>query len=322
MTGHLNQRYVHRNPFFYLVNLLKRVLINSRASKLQKIIDKLDNVCTHPDLNLPKEPPVNVNDITKEASWAEHSSSKFLFLGHFIDAALAHDIHVIIMVKRGRTMKIIENYFLGKGFALRLTPSSDDSDSSEMIFYRDKLSFGVRTTSDEQAFESFRPPALIIALDSTFNPQNESVKLLREKSIPGILIPVVRLVISNTCEHLRLCAHDCPDDIKSRLLVANAKRISDTVGELQDDALGVQEDAEEILGYLTADPASRKWPLAYIEILDIHIPETNHLVAEVEQLRSTASSGQKRILVSCILSKPRKPVVLTLPCELVGRRRR
>lgn len=218
-------------------------------------------------------------------------------------------------------MKIMENYFLGKGFALRLTPSSDDSDSSEMIFYRDNLSFGVRTTSDERAFESFRPPALIIALDSTFNPQNESVKLLREKSIPGILIPVVRLVISNTCEHLRLCAHDCPDNIRSRVLVANAKRVSDTVGELQDDALGVQEDAEEILGYLTTDPATRKWPLAYIEILDIHIQESNRLVAEAEQLCSTTSSGQKRILVSYLLSKPMKSTVLTQSCNLPGRRR-
>lgn len=240
---------------------------------------------------------MNVNDITKEASWAEYSSSKFLFLGNFIDAALAHDTHVIILVKQGRTTKIVENYFLGKGFALRLTPSPDGSDLSEKIYYRDNLSFGVRTTSGERAFESFRPPALIIALDSSFDPHNESVKLLREKSVPGLLIPVVRLVIANTCEHLQLCVHDHPEDMKSRLLVTNAKGLSDTVGELQDDALGVQEDAEEILGYLAADPATRKWPLAYIEVLEIHVPESNPLVSEAEQLRSMTSSGHKRILV-------------------------
>lgn len=268
------------------------------TSKLQKMLDKLDNTSTHPDLNLAEEPPVNVNDITKEASWAEYSSSKFLFLGYFIDAALAHDIHIIIMVKQGRTLKVMENYFLGKGFALRLTPSAENSDLSEMIFYRESLSFAIRTTSDERAFESFRPPALIIALDSSFNPDNESVKELRTTSIPGVLIPIVRLVIANTSEHVRLCLPDCPDDMKLRLYVKNTNDLRDNVGELQDDALGAQEDAEEILAYIALDPVTRKWPLPLIEALEIRYLEPTSQTLEAEQLRSMTSSGQKRWLVS------------------------
>ncbi|KAL1956833.1 hypothetical protein VTO42DRAFT_6783 [Malbranchea cinnamomea] len=269
---------------------------NSTVSKVRKMIEQLDNVCTHPDLNLVETPPVNVNDISREASWAEYSSSKFLFLGYFIDAALDLDLHVIIMVKGGRTAKIMENYFLGKGFSLRLTPSSEACNGSEIIFYRESLSFGVRTTTDERIIEPFRPPALIIALDSSFNPGNESVKHLRATSIPGLLTPVIRLVIANTSEHIRLCLPQCPDSMKLRLLVKNATSLCSCAGELQDDALGVQEDAEEILAYLASDPRTRKWPLPLIEALEIQVPEAGPPSSEQENLRSMASSGQKRWL--------------------------
>lgn len=265
-------------------------------SATRKMIDQLGNICTHPDLNIADPPTINVNDIAREVSWAEYSSSKFLFLGYFIDAAANHDLHVMIMVKHGRAVKVMETYFLGKGFSLRLTPS-ENADESEMIFYRGPLSFGVRSTSDERPIDPFKSPALVIAVDSSFNTDSLVVRQLRTTTIPDQLVPVVRLVIANTAEHIQLCLPECSDLMKLRLLVKYTHIYRFNAGELQDDALGLQEDAEEILSYLTAEPTTRKWPLPLIEELDIQMREGKSPESGPEELRSMTSSRQKRWLV-------------------------
>ena len=259
-------------------------------ASLKQMIDELGNICTHPDLNLADPPSINVNDFAREVSWAEYSSSKFLFLGYFIDAALNHDLHVMVMVKNDRVVKLMETYFLGKGFSLRVTPS-------EMIFDRGSLSFGVRSTSDKRPIEPFKSPALIIAMDSSFDTGSPVIHPLRKTSMPNHLVPVVRLVIANTAEHIQLCVPECSDTMKLRLLVKYTHIYQGNAGELQDDALGLQEHAEEILSYLTGEPSTRKWPLPMIEELDIDIPEDKSPGAGPEELRSMTSSRQKRWLV-------------------------
>jgi hypothetical protein len=261
------------------------------------MVDQLGNICTHPDLNLADPPTVNVNNIAQEASWAEYNSSKFLFLSYFIDSALSRDLHVIVMVKNGRAAKVLETYFLGKEFALRAAPSGSVG-VAEMLFYRNSLSFGIRITSDQSVKDPFKIPALIIALDDSFDVDSEPVRRLRVTDDPERPAPVVRLVIANTTEHIQLCLPDCSDLMKLRLLAKHANQFCDNAGELQDNALGVQEDAEEILTYLTMDPASRKWPLPSIEALEIEASEDQKFVPEPEALRSMTSSRQKRWLVS------------------------
>jgi hypothetical protein len=74
-------------------------------------------------------------------------------------------------------------------------------------------------------------------------------------------------------------------------------RLHDEVGDLQDDAFGVHEDAEEILGYLLDSVAG--WPLPTIEPLNL---------VSLEELECYSSSSdeamppaQKRTLVSILL---------------------
>jgi hypothetical protein len=76
--------------------------------------------------------------------------------------------------------------------------------------------------------------------------------------------------------------------------------LHDEVGDLQDDALGVYEDVEEILGYLSDSLAS--WPLPSIEPL--------HFISQEELDSSDPSSDEpmptapKRSLVSPVLPLP------------------
>lgn len=273
---------------------------------MQKVVEQLNNITTHPDLNLIDQPTMTAPDVTREASWAEYSSSKFQFLGYFIDAALNHEdyaIHVVVMAKAGRTVNILKNYFLGKGL-MPLPSSSNNVEGSETAFYKDQLSFEIRATDDERIIPTLKTPVLIIALDSSLDVDSSWIQELRTQAPHGLEdpVPVVRLVISNTAEHVERCLPPCSEINRLRLLVHHTVTLADNAGELQDDALGVQEDAEETVAYVVTNLFTRQWKLPFIERLEIEVPEESISGAEQEQeqeqLRSMSSSRQKRWLVS------------------------
>jgi hypothetical protein len=111
------------------------------------------------------------------------------------------------------------------------------------------------------------------------------------------LLPVIWFLVANTSEHIERCLPESPEPDRLRLLVHYIARLHDEVGDLQDDALGVHEDAEEILGYLLGSIAG--WPLPTIEPL-------NFVSLEELECESSSSSdeatqpAQKRTLVSIL----------------------
>ncbi|EEP79043.1 predicted protein [Uncinocarpus reesii 1704] len=268
---------------------------DSLAPQMRRMIERLDNISTHPDLNLPDQPSSGSLEVEKEASWAEYSSSKFQFLGYFIDAvseaSLARPIHVIVMAKPGTTIDILTKYFLGK--QLEKNPSEVPG-KQQSVFTSGHLSFELRMAGGDPTATPFKEPSIIIALDSSFNASDPTVIQLRTTSSPDRLVPVVRLIISNTAEHIALCLPEFSDLDKLRLLVKYTNFYSSVAGEVQDDALGVQENAEETLRYLLSDPDAREWTLPDVEVVGIPISEQSSL--EPEQLRTMSASRQKRWL--------------------------
>lgn len=261
-------------------------------------MEHLDNISTHPDLNLINQPVAAAPDVAREASWAEYSSSKFQFFGYFIDVAVNHDLHVIVMAKQGKTIDVLKNYFLGKDF----TPfeSSDKIGKKDQIAFRKELlSFEIRATNDEQVFPALKRPSLIVALDSSFSVEHPSVQRLRSLS-NGVenLVPIVRLLIANTAEHIERCLPPGTDLNRLRQLVHFTVELSDKAGDLQDNALGVQEDAEETLAYLLSDPAAKEWKLPQVEALEIDTLIEDASNGDSEQILSADSPRQKRWLVS------------------------
>lgn len=230
-------------------------------------------------------------DFAKEASWAEYSSAKFLLLGHLIEIAAPHDIHLILGVHDEKKQSVLERYLQGKGFTYT-RPRGDMGSNLEVSLAKGSLSFGIH--SSESARELFKPPSAIFALDSYFSPKSPSMEHIRTTyARNGNLLPVIWFLVANTSEHIERCLPESPEPDRLRLLVHYIARLHDEVGDLQDDALGVQEDAEEILGYLLDSAAG--WPLPTIEPL--------HFVS-LEELECSSSSdeallpSQKRALVS------------------------
>lgn len=232
---------------------------------MRRVITRLNNVAIHPDLNISDHLKGVEPDLTKEASWAEYSSAKFLFLGHLMDLVGTNELHLIIVVGDEKKQLILERYLQGKGFAYT-RPREEMGSAVEVSLAKGPLSFGIH--SSESARELFKTPSAILALDSSFGSKSPSMQHIRTTYAQnGNLLPVIWFLIANTSEHIDRCLPDLPETERLHLLVHYIARLHDEVGDLQDNALGVQEDAEEILAFLL-DRASG-WPLPTIEPLNL-----------------------------------------------------
>ena len=232
---------------------------------MYEIITRLNNVSTHTDLNISQFIAETDPDIGKEAIWAEYSSAKFLFLGRLIEIAGQHDLHLILAVQDDKKRNIVEKFLRGKGFNYT-RPREDLGGNIEVSLSKDSLSFGIH--SNDGVHDIYRTPAAIFAFDTAFNPQSPSVQHIRTTyTRNGNLLPIIWFFVANTCEHIEHCLPDLPEPERLRLLLQYTSQLHDEVGDLQDDALGLQDEVEEILHYLL--DSMIPWPLPIIHPLPL-----------------------------------------------------
>ncbi|PYH78516.1 hypothetical protein BO82DRAFT_405168 [Aspergillus uvarum CBS 121591] len=239
--------------------------------KIREVLECLSNVATHPDLNVAKHLNDSQADLRQEASWAEYSSAKFLLLSYLVGSTCDRDIHLVIMVNGEKTQNVVERFLLGKGLAYtRPREEMGPGTNVEVSLAKGPLSFGVQSTRNDGIVETYKAPSAIIALDASFNTKIPSVEHMRTTfARHGHLLPVIRLIVSNSSEHIELCFSNLPELQRVRLLLQYTTRLQNAVGDLQDDALGVAEDAEELVSYLLSDNFNAHWSLPHIAPLHI-----------------------------------------------------
>ncbi|KAE8135507.1 class II histone deacetylase complex subunits 2 and 3-domain-containing protein [Aspergillus pseudotamarii] len=276
------------------------------VSRMREILGRLSNVATHPDLNIAEHIKDSDSDLRKEAAWAEYSSAKFLFLGYLVEIASNRDIHLVIMVQGEKTQKVVEQYLIGKGLIYtRPREEMGSGTNLEVSLLKGSLSLGIQSTHSEGITETYKSPSAIIALDSSLNAKSPSVEHMRTTfARHGNLLPIIRLIVSNSSEHIELCFPDPPELQRLQLIVQYTVRLRNIVGDLQDDALGVREDVEEILPWLSSDHFSISWPLTPIEPL--HVVSSEKLLSvqleaqpqtTVDSTPDSNSQAQKRPFV-------------------------
>ncbi|KAE8161808.1 class II histone deacetylase complex subunits 2 and 3-domain-containing protein [Aspergillus tamarii] len=276
------------------------------VSRMREILGRLSNVATHPDLNIAEHIKDSDSDLRKEAAWAEYSSAKFLFLGYLVEIASNRDIHLVIMVQGEKTQKVVEQYLIGKGLIYtRPREEMGSGTNLEVSLLKGSLSLGIQSTHSEGITETYKSPSAIIALDSSLNAKSPSVEHMRTTfARHGNLLPIIRLIVSNSSEHIELCFPDPPELQRLQLIVQYTVRLRNIVGDLQDDALGVREDVEEVLPWLSSDHFSISWPLTPIEPL--HIVSSEKLLSvqleaqpqtTVASTSNPSSQAQKRLFV-------------------------
>ena len=241
------------------------------APKMHAVLERLNNITTHPDLNMARHIEGTESDLEKEASWAEYSSAKFLLLNYIFEYVGDSDMHFIIMVQGGKSQQILERYFLGKGFEYtKARETMGGGTNVEVSMRRASLSFGIRTTGESGILEAHERPSALIAFDATFNVKSPSVEHVRTTySRNGKLLPVIHIFVSNSSEHVMRCFPGSSELERLRLLVGCTFHCRDVVGDLEDDGLAVHEYAEEILAFLLSENTTAVWPIPAIKPLRI-----------------------------------------------------
>jgi hypothetical protein len=278
---------------------------------MREVLKSLSNVATHPDLNIAEHIKDSVSDLRKEAAWAEYSSAKFLFLGYLVEIASSRDVHFVIMLHGEKTHKVVERYLMGKGLVYtRPRDEMGPGTNLEVSLVKGPLSFGIQSTHSEGVMETYKSPSAIIALDSSLNMKSPSLEHMRTTfAHNGSLLPVIRLVVSNSSEHIELCFSDAHELRRLQLIIQYTVRLRDMVGDLQDDALGVREDVEEILSWIFSDDSNAHWPLTSIEPLQI-VGSSELLSAQLEAQAQTNVESvpilntqvQKRLFVGSLIT--------------------
>jgi hypothetical protein len=260
---------------------------------MHEMITQLNNVSTHPDLNIPEHLKGTESHLAEEGLWAEYSSAKFLFLGHLTEVASLLDLHIILRVHDDKAQRMLERYLKGKGFAYT-RPREEMGGALEISMVKESLSFGIHYTDSVR--DLYRPPAGILALTPSVNLRSVCMQHIRTTyTRNGSLLPVIWLFVANTSEHIEHCLPDLPPVDRLRLLIQYTADLHDAVGDLQDDALGVHEDVDEIVVFLVDSFAS--WPLAPIEPLHaVSMEESDEPISSSDE---PAAPTQKRGLVSC-----------------------
>ncbi|KAJ5381461.1 uncharacterized protein N7496_003889 [Penicillium cataractarum] len=221
--------------------------------------------------------------LAREAEWAEYSSAKFRLLGWLIRVGSERDLHIIIAVQGEDKRQILERYLLGKGFA-HTKPREQLGGNLEVSLQKDSLSFAIH--SDDGVREMFKPPSAIFVFDTSYKLESPAVQHLRTTyTRNGSLLPAIWFLVSNACEHIERCLPQLPEPERLRLLMQYTDYFHDDVGDLQDDALNVCEDAEEILNYLSDSFAS--WSLPAIEHLQF---------VSADELDSATPSSEEPVL--------------------------
>lgn len=214
-------------------------------------------------------------------------------------------MHIIIAVRDEQSVELVERYFHGKGFA-PTRPRDDMRGYIELSLLNGSLSVGILSARHDGIVRTYRPPRIIFALDSSFNASSPTVEHLRTTyARHGNLLPVVHLLVSNSSEHIQRCLPDLPDSERLRLLITIVKSLQDFLGDLQNNALGVQDNAEEIFTYLLSEDFNASWNLPAIEALCIppvsDDSQSEGAIVQVPELFSTAASINKRLFVSFFL---------------------
>ncbi|KAL4815332.1 class II histone deacetylase complex subunits 2 and 3-domain-containing protein [Aspergillus spinulosporus] len=273
------------------------------APSIQQVLERLSNAATHPDINVADHMKSAELKCEQEASWADYSSAKFLLLNYLIKAASEHDIHLVIMVRGEKTQGIVERYLQGKGFSYTRSREEMGSGTNvEVALAKNALSFGVQLSQSDGIVNVYKAPSAIIALDSSLNTKNPSVEHMRTTfARDGHLLPVIRLMVANSSEHVELCYPGPSTPKHLSKLLQYSENLRDIVGDLQDDALGVHEDANEIVTCLLSDNFDAFWSLPPVELLrkwtmDESSQDEEPSQPKVDNTISATSLAQKRLL--------------------------
>ncbi|KAL7275782.1 hypothetical protein RUND412_001261 [Rhizina undulata] len=168
---------------------------------IRDFLDEIARITVQPEL-VRESGKMSGRSYSTQAEYNVGISTKFAFLKDFFESARHFFTKIAIVAEPGKSIDMLETFLRGikipctrlDTFNALPPPSDDEIDASIKIFLVPSTKSGANTVR------------MIIAMDSTFDPNLPIIKQMRSNIIEvDKLAPVIRLVTFNTIEHVRLC---------------------------------------------------------------------------------------------------------------------
>ena len=252
-------------------NMTEETIGEDVVDNLNTLLYRLGNVATHIGLEGGGPSSQEEVNLEEEALYAELSSDKFKFLGHLLAITEESKIHIAVVARPGQLLNIIEMFLKGKKVSYLRTDTKTNG-----LKAQGPGSLGMQMVSiipsilPPEEVISLPPAQLIIAFDETFNKKELQITKLREQRA-GVdeLIPVIRLVVYSTVEHLDLCLARSLEPIdRIRKLIFCVWHTRRSVGQLEPDEPGAVDCAQEVFVFIKCRFKTSAWTLANIRPIE------------------------------------------------------
>lgn len=213
-------RFVHRRESIGSANGSTNKTVE--RNEMIELIQRLHDTTTHLDLGLPDFSTQYSTRSEEHAAYADYAGSKFAFLGHLVDIFKRTSCSIAILTQSGTIQDLLEDYLGMKQVQVKRADRSPSSGYQSPTSANTSFTVDLVSTTSVRPIELTGRPVLILAFDSTFDPQDQRLKDLRERYAmsPGLLVPVIHLLVTNSSEHVDRCLpKSMPSPQRLKLLV-------------------------------------------------------------------------------------------------------
>jgi hypothetical protein len=243
-----------RNSF-----LTDEVFEEALVGEIHTMMNELERLCDHQDLIESDLSTQRQMSTEEQAKRAENVSTKCIFLAEFLPLIKQAEKHVVILVRPGRMLEILESLFQWHELEYSRADRPGWPGNNP----------GIKITLLPTGGEKYNvePASLVIAFDST----SESVSYLKDvradSANPNKLAPLFYLVITHSVEHLEMCFPKNLEHIQRQIkLVLSLSQIMDNVGKLKEGYPDPPEAAKSVAAFVNG--TTDIWPIPYMPAIE------------------------------------------------------
>ena len=280
----------------------------------QKMVDRVNNICIHTDLDNFGTPTQEDAGPGEVASWAVRCSSKFAFLKHLIDAMRDQDHHISIIAQAGKRLDTIEA-FLKASHVVYDRPDNFSRSSPDNT--QGNLQFSLIASGVEGSSALPKAASGVIAFDGSFNARDHQITALR-RHIFNVdqLSPVIHLLVHSSAEHIERCLPSSMTGLERlRAAVSYVTQTRLDVGVLVEEDPSPEDAAKMVATFIEAGGGEGQWALPQMRALEVLEILESSQDKSTTRLETQTTEGQifaqspatlKRPAVSTIKSRARK----------------
>ena len=233
----------------------------SLKESMELLVSKINNVSNHVDLN--DQTTMTQQEAAPEdhALWAVNCSGKFQFLARLLESLRDLDFHLAIVAQRGALLNIIELFLRGNHLNYNRPDTYSQSDPNDS---KGRLQITLISSGEEDSSALPKFANLVIAFDSSFNPEEAQIQSLRKHMLNvGQLSPVVHLLVYSSAEHIEKCIpKSFTGTDRLKVLVNCVAQTRQFAGELTPEEHTPEEAADEVVQFVQGGSKPEKfWPL-------------------------------------------------------------